>query len=322
MNNHGLRPRSSWNERVRMTSIPFVFLLLFGCFGNSFAKLQIVTTTPNLAAIAQAVGGDLVETRAIAGGAQDPHYVQARPSYARLMNRADLVIANGLELEVGWLGPLLESARNPRIRPGSAGFLDASTTVDRILEVPSGSVDRSQGDVHPFGNPHYDLDPRNGVLLARGIGRALSAVDSGHASTYGENAERYAAQLESKIATWKGTCAGLTGAPMVGFHKEWEYLADWLGFHMVGYVEDRAGIPPSPQHLAELAATLERLGTRRILRAPYNDERACRGVAERAGATVLTLPTQVGATPEIRTYEDLIGAILDPLCADIGERSH
>lgn len=304
---------------MRISSLTRWCLLAAACilFGAGAApaatKIHVVATTPNLASLAQSVGGDLVEVTAIANGHQDPHYVQARPSYARLINDADLVVANGLELEVGWLPPLLETARNPKVRPGSTGFLEASSAVTRILEVPTGSVDRSNGDVHPFGNPHLDLDPRNGIAIARAIGAALSRLDPSNAETYARNADAFAADLERRIADWKTKAATLEGRPLVSFHKEWEYLEDWLGFRLVGYVEDRAGIPPSPKHLADLTETMQRDKVERVVAACYNDVRACEGLAARAGAQVSVLPTQVGAVPEVKNYPDLFQVIIDTL---------
>jgi zinc/manganese transport system substrate-binding protein len=283
--------------------------------GAAQAKFHVVTTLPNLAALAGAVGGDLVEVESIAKGYQDPHYVQARPSYAKTVSQADLLIANGLELEVGWLPLLLESGRNPKVRPGNAGFLDASTLIDHILEVPTGGVDRSKGDVHPYGNPHLDLDPRNGLKIAHGIAEKLAELDPANADTYRKHADAYCAQLQQKIDAWKSQAAVLEGKPIVGYHKEWEYLESWLGFHLDGYVEDRPGIPPSPRHLSELVDRMQADGVKLIIAAPYDDSKSCEGVGRKAGASVLILPTQVGAEDGIKTYDDLFETIVTRLVA-------
>ncbi|MCC7141454.1 MAG: zinc ABC transporter substrate-binding protein [Candidatus Eisenbacteria bacterium] len=307
--------RSKTGARLLRAPWSACLLLLGLVLGHAEAKVQIVTTLPNLASIASEVGGEWVEVEAIAAGYQDPHYVQARPSYARRLRDADLLIANGLELESGWLPLLIDSARNPAVRPGSAGFLDAASAVPRILEVPGGPVDRSLGDVHPQGNPHLDLDPRNGVAIAAAISRSLAKIDPGHASVYEANHAAYARRLGDRIVAWETRAAGLRGQAFVAFHKEWEYFGDWLGLRLVGYVEDRAGIPPTPRHLLDLVSTMERESVGTILLAPYNDRKAAEGVAAKAGAEIRVLATQVGATAQVPRYEDLFEEALNALVA-------
>lgn len=304
-------------QGARLLRAPwFACLLLLGLvLGRAEATVRIVTTLPNLASIASEVGGEWVQAEAIAVGYQDPHYVQARPSYARLLRDADLLIANGLELETGWLPLLIDSARNPAVRPGSVGFLDAASAIPRILEVPGGPVDRSLGDVHPQGNPHLDLDPRNGLAIAAAIARSLASIDPGHASAYEENQAAYTRRLGERIAAWEARAAELRGRPFVAFHKEWEYFGDWLGLRMIGYVEDRAGIPPTPRHLLDLVAAMERESVTTILLAPYNDRKAAEGVAAKTGAEIRVLATQVGGTDEVTRYEDLFEQALDALLA-------
>jgi zinc/manganese transport system substrate-binding protein len=257
-----------------------------------------------------------VKVETIASGHHDPHYVQARPSYARLVNRADLLVVNGLELEIGWLPPLLEAARNPDVRPGRSGFLDASTALRRVLEVPEGPVDRSEGDVHPLGNPHYWLDPRNGVLIARALAEALARVDPDGEAGYRARADAFAARLEQRMVEWSARAAPLRGEPVAAYHKEWEYLADWLGFRVVGYVEDRPGIPPTPRHLAELTHTIGAEGVTRILAAPYNDLAACRALGGKTGARLVVLPASVDPEQAAGSYESMFDRIVGLLLSE------
>ena len=217
----------------------------------AFAALNVVTTVPDLAALAKAVGGDKATVTSLSKPTQDPHFVDAKPSEALLINRADLLIAVGLELELAWLPTLQLGARNARIQTGNPGFLDASQFV-KVLDVPTGQVDRSQGDVHPRGNPHYLLDPRAALAVARGIAARMEQLDPKNAATYRGNLEKFSAELEKARAGWEKRLAGLKGAPVVSYHKTTLYLADWLGFSPFAFLEPKAGIPPSPPHVAKV----------------------------------------------------------------------
>jgi zinc/manganese transport system substrate-binding protein len=275
-------------------------------------KVRVVATTPDLASIAEAVGGDRVEVRSIAKGYQDPHYVAAKPSYMRMLNRADLLIYIGLELEVGWLPLLIQGARNPRVVLGAAGHLDASEGI-QVLEVPSGQVDRSMGDVHPEGNPHYMLDPRNGLVVAETISALLEALAPEDHEVFASNTERYKRDLEGRIRGWEARAEGLSGLRVVTYHKQWEYLTHWLGLEIVDQVEDKPGIPPSPRHIASLVRRMKSEGIRVVICSNTVDPKPAGHLAERAGAQLLVLPTSVGGGPGTKTYADLFDTIVSQI---------
>ena len=274
-----------------------------------WAAVRVVTTTPDLAAIARTIGGAEVEVAAIARGDQDPHHIRAKPSYARLLNRADLLIYTGLELEVGWLPLLIQGGRNPRVAPGGPGHLDASNAID-ALEVPQGEVDRSMGDVHPQGNPHYMLNPRNGLAVAALIAERLQTLDPEHAALYNANLQSFAKEMVTHIALWEKRLAALRGHQFVAYHKQWEYLTNWLGLGIVDYIEDRAGVPPSPRHIAQLIANIPTAGVEAIIYANYNNPEHARQIADRTHVPTISLPISVGGEKDIKTYADLFETIV------------
>ncbi|MSR81986.1 MAG: zinc ABC transporter substrate-binding protein [Candidatus Latescibacteria bacterium] len=272
-------------------------------------KIHVVTTTPDLAAIARAVGGERVEVKAIARGDQDPHYLEAKPSYMSLVNKADLLIYNGLELEIGWLPLLIQGGRNPKVLSGQPGNLEASAGIS-VLELPSGEVDRSQGDVHPLGNPHYTLDPRNGLVIAQTIATRLQALDPGDAQTFSRNLKQFEQDLQQHLAQWEMRAKDLRGRRVVTYHKNLEYLANWLGLVVADYLEDKPGVPPSPRHIAELVGHMKRDNLAVILYANFQEAMAPERVASQANALALALPISVGGEPGIITYADLFETIL------------
>lgn len=286
--------------------------LALGVGTEAHAKLNIVTTTPDLAAIARAVGGELVEVKAIARGDQDPHYLEAKPSYMSLVNKADLLIYNGLELEIGWLPLLIQGGRNPKVLSGQPGNLEASAGIP-VLELPSGEVDRSQGDVHPLGNPHYTLDPRNGLIIAQTIAARLQMLDPGDAQTFSHNLKQFQQDLQQHLGQWETRAKDLRGRRVVTYHKNLEYLANWLGLVVADYLEDKPGVPPSPRHIAELVGHMKRDGIAVILYASFQEEMAPERVASQANALALALPISVGGEPGIATYADLFETILGRL---------
>lgn len=290
-----------------MKKIIFIFLCLFSF--PAFAKINIVTTIPDLAAIAQEVGGDLVDVKSIARGDQDPHFIEPKPSYAVLINRADLLIEVGLELEVGWLPVLLTQSRNPHVRRGEPGLLTASDGVG-LLEIPSGPIDRSQGDIHPYGNPHYWLDPRNGVIIANHIADRLAQLDPPNAAAYQANATHFKTDLSGKIKGWQAELAGIRGKTAVTYHKSYSYFARWSGLQVADYIEPKPGIPPSPTHVLALIDLIKREKIPLIITENYYDPKPSHELAERTGAKVITLPTSVGGEAGIKSYFDLFDTIV------------
>jgi len=283
------------------------------------APLKVVCTLTDLGWLAAEVGGEDTEVAVLCPGQYDPHFLPARPSLARELGKADLLCYNGLELEIGWLPALLEKARNPRIRPGTAGDLDCSQALSRVLDVPTGPVSRAQGDVHPLGNPHYLLDPRNGVLVAKLMAARMSELRPEAAERFQDRANRLAADLTPRIAAWREAAAPVRERPLVQYHTQWEYLADWLGLELLGAVEHRPGISPSPRHVEELEARGRATGVRELIAAPWNHLDAARKAADRMGAVLVELPAAVGALPEAVDYVAMFDLILARLLAAAGE---
>ncbi len=276
--------------------------------------LRVVCTTTELAALVASIGGQAVHVQAIVRGPQDPHHVQAKPSMMRLLNKADLLVYNGLQLEIGWLPLLIEGARNPRIsaqRLGqhAAGQLDASATI-APLEIPTGHVDRSMGDVHAEGNPHYMLDPRNAALVARAIAGHLSRMAPDRAEQFEGNLRVLLENLQVRQADWEQRAANWRGTEVISYHKQFEYLADWLGIAVTQYVEDRPGIPPGPRHIAELINYIKQHGIPIILQSTFADPKAAKLLAERTGARVVELPAAVGADDATDDYLQLMETIV------------
>lgn len=302
----------------RSTAAALVVLAALASPGAARAgRLQIVTTTADLAAIAAAIAGDHATVTSITAGDQDPHFVDAKPSYLVKLQRADLFVQVGLELEIGWAPNLLINARNARIQPGGDGFVDASEGIAR-LQVPS-AADRSMGDIHPYGNPHYWLDPANGRIIARNIAAGLRRVDAARAADYDARLADFERRLDEALERWKAVAAPLAGVPVVAYHNAFPYLEQRFGFEVVGFVEPKPGIPPSGRYIAELVAAMKRKNVRLIVTAPYDDAKTARLVAQQAGATIVTLAPSVGGVEGAGDYFSLFDVDLARLLAGLGE---
>lgn len=268
------------------------------------AALVVVTTTPDLAALARQVGGGAVEVKSLALPTQDPHFVDARPNLALLLNKADLLIIQGLELETGWLPVLQSGARNPKIQAGGGGFLDGSTLVP-VLEVPDASVTRAQGDIHRGGNPHYLMDPRNGAKVARGIAARLAKLDPANAAAFDQRAteiEKSASALASRMTA---AFAALDAAKrkVVVYHRSWIYFESWLGLTEAGAIEPKPGIPPDPGHVAQLMVGMRAQGVRAILTEEFYPQTTTKLLADKTGAGLLVIP---GGTGDAQGYVERI----------------
>jgi zinc/manganese transport system substrate-binding protein len=263
--------------------------------------VRIVTSTADFASIAQEVGGKRVEAVSLARGYQDPHFVEPKPSFILRLSRADLLIVAGLELEVGYLPPLLDQSRNNKIRPGSAGYLDASVGCE-ILERPSGVVTRAMGDVHPFGNPHYWLDPRNGRVIARAITAKLSALDPPGAAEYRTNLAAFEKKLSDGEKRWDALLGPFAGTEVVTYHNSWPNFLKRFKLKAAGYVEPKPGVPPSPAHTIELINLMRAKRIPVILMEPYFDERGPQSIGQKAGAKLLTFIPSVGGVPAAKDY--------------------
>jgi zinc/manganese transport system substrate-binding protein len=268
---------------------------------DAASKIQIMTATTDLAALAQEVGGDKVEVESIARGYQDPHFVDAKPSFLLKLKRADLLIVVGLELEIGWLPPLITQSTNPKIQVGAAGYLDASRFA-HILEIPTGQVTRAEGDVHPLGNPHYWLDPENGLRIAKGIADKLSEMRPSDASYFAQRYADFEQRLRQADQRWLAEMKPYEGRKIVTYHRSWPNFAEHFHINVTGYVEPRPGIPPTPQHTVELIQQMKREGTKVIVVEPYFDLKTPDAVARETGGKVLVLPPSVGGEKEITDY--------------------
>ena len=281
--------------------------------------LLVVTTTEDLAAIAREVGGERVTVAALCRGYQDPHYLDARPSYMVQLKKADLFVQVGRDLEVGWAPGLLNGARNPRILLGAPGFVDASSQV-QVLEIPA-SVSRAQGDVHPFGNPHYWLDPANGVPIARAIRDGLARVDGANAALYARRCADFEQRLAAATARWRQQARSLdlAGMKVVTYHRSWSYFAHAFGLQVVDVVEPKPGIPPSPNHVQRLVAGMKQGGVRLLLMEPWFDGRLAAKISRDTGVPLAIAPASVGAEPAIHTIFDLFDRQLALIGQALGE---
>lgn len=304
----------------KIVTIIFATLLIniFLLSQKVLAEVDVVTSVPDLAAITKAIGKDKVKVESLAKGYQDPHFVDAKPSYVLKLNRADLLIYNGLDLETGWLPTLITGSRNSRITSRSAsGNLDASSFVERKLEIPASPVDRSMGDVHPRGNPHYLLDPRNGITVARGIAERLGEIDAENSSFYESNYEQFKDHMVDKIATWEQELSSLEGAEIITYHTHWAYFNDWTGFSEVNTIEPKPGIPPSPSHVAKLVKDAGSRDISFVLAANYYPEKTAGEVASRIGVPFVRIPAMVGGTDEVNSYSGLFDVIIERITESV-----
>ena len=279
--------------------------------GAAPAALRVVASTPDVADMARQVGGERVTVETIAQGNQDPHKVPVKPSFVTKLNRADALVVNGLGLEHAFLPALLEVASNPKILPSGPAYIDASALV-QPLEVPS-SQDRSQGELHPLGNPHVSLDPVRGKLMAKAIAEGLARVDPAGASEYQAGLARFEALLDQKIAAWERLAAPLRGVKVVSYHQDLAYLADRYGLVLVGTIETKPGVPATAGHLEELIDTMKREQVKLVIREVAYEMPLAQTVAERTGARVATIATLVGGLPGADSYVAFVEANLRAL---------
>jgi ABC-type Zn uptake system ZnuABC Zn-binding protein ZnuA len=265
------------------------------------AQVKVVTSTTDLYDIAKAVGGNRISGTHVSEGYQDPHFVEAKPSFVLQLRNADVFAFVGLDLEIGWMPLLLDGARNPKIRPGGSGYVDVSKVIP-VIDVPQGNVDRSQGDVHPLGNPHYWLDPENGKRIARLFRDKFSQLDPAGAATYAKNEQAFEQRLDAAAKQWAPLLAQIKGKPVVAYHTSWRYFAEYTGMNIVGFMEPKPGVPPSPSHLAGLILTMKRAGAKTIIMEPFYDRKTADFVAKETGAKVLVLPPSVGGVKGLNDY--------------------
>jgi ABC-type Zn uptake system ZnuABC Zn-binding protein ZnuA len=265
------------------------------------AGLNVVATTEDLASIAREIGGDKITVVALAKGYQDPHFVDPKPSFIFEVSRADLLIVVGRELEIGWLPPLINSSRNSKIQVGANGYLDASLNV-KIMEIPTGQITRAMGDVHPQGNPHYWLDPENGRRIAMAIRDKLIQLDPADKATFDARYADFDKRLADAEKRWDATMLPYKGTKIVSFHRSWPNFVDRFGLNVIGYVEPKPGIPPSPAHTIDVIGEMKSQGVKLIIVEPYFDLKTPKAIASQVGGTVLVLAPSVGGTKEATDY--------------------
>ena len=279
------------------------------------AQLKVVATTPDLASVAREIGGDKVNVIALAKPTEDPHFVDAKPSFIVTLNRADALVEGGAELELGWLPPLLENSRNSRVAAGAPGRIVASEGM-RLLEIPT-SFDRSKGDIHSLGNPHFMIDPAAAKVVARNIASHFDQLDPKNATTYNTNLARFNSRIDAKLAEWQKQLAPYRGAKIVTYHRDFIYFAQRFGLSIVDELEPKPGISPSPAHLAQVIGEMKRNNVKVILVQPFQNRKTAETVARQTGATVVDAPQQPGVGKDTDNYfenmDNLVRAIAGAL---------
>jgi ABC-type Zn uptake system ZnuABC Zn-binding protein ZnuA len=276
---------------------------VFICAAPLTAKPLVVATVTDLASIAGYIGGDYINVDYIAPGPMDPHQVELKPSHAMKLVRADAVIRIGVNQD-DWIFPLIDNSRNTRIRMGNPAHIDASHGV-KIIDIPVGMVDRSLGDVHAGGNPHYMLDPRNGLVVARNLTARFSILFPEHKSHFEANLAKFEAELESKMEEWQPMVDVIKGNTIAVYHKHWGYFAEFLDVDMSIQLEPKPGIPPTPAHLRGVIEEIKSRNVPLIIQNVWHERRSAQSVARNTGAKVLVLPGQVRAVRGVNTYFDL-----------------
>jgi zinc/manganese transport system substrate-binding protein len=295
------------NSINRWLSMAVTAALLLAC-APSFARVNVFACLPEWAALATELGGDKVTVYQASNALQDPHRIEARPSLVARMRSADLAICTGAELEIGWLPVLQQTAGNQKVQPGQPGYIAAADFVDR-LEVPT-RLDRAEGDIHPAGNPHIQLDPHNVAKVGLVLTQRLEQIDAANAPYYQARSKDFQARWNQAIARWEKDAAPLRGMRIVPYHKDTVYLIKWLGLVEVMNVEPKPGIPPSAGHLSDLVARLKGGAADVISRSAYQDPKAVISLGEKTNLPVVELPYTVGGTPGAK---DLFGLFDDSI---------
>ena len=281
-----------------------VMLMLLASFAGADAKIRVVTTIPDLADMARNIGGDLLEIKSLATGVEDVHAVPMKPSLATILNRADVLLLMGLEMEHAFLPGLLEAARNPKILRDAPGYIDCSVYITP-LEVPT-RLDRALGDVHPMGNPHFNLDPVAGKAIARAIADGLTRNSPENGATFKKNLAAYLATLDAAIARWQREAAPLRGVKFISYHPDLLYFAERFGMEAAGTIEIRPGVDPTPGHIVELQERMRREGVKLVVRERHYPAGLAETIAQRTGAKLVELPAMVGGVPEAKDYVSFI----------------
>lgn len=305
---------TSLHRRIRFQSWMIVACVFTVASAN--AKLKVVATTPDFAAVASEIGGDQVAVVSLGKPTEDSHFVDAKPSLVLKLNRADVLIEGGAELEIGWLPPLMDSARNPKILRGAPGNVIASEGI-QMLDVPV-VLDRSMGGVHPVGNPHFMTDPVNALILAKRLTDAFSQLDSKSSDYFHANLQRFSDLLTRKLAEWQSRLAPFRGRHLVAYHNSWPYFARRFGLRIEMFLEPKPGLPPTPAHLAQVMARMKQENARVIIVQPYLNRRTAETVARNTGATVVDVSSFPGGVKGtegsyLKLMDHLVGSIAEAL---------
>src|SRR6187455_1952172 len=288
----------------------------FAGTATAHAQLKVVTSTTDLYDSAKQVGGNKITATHIGEGYQDPHFIEAKPSFVLQLRDADVWAFVGLDLEIGWMPLLLQGARNPKLQPGQTGYIDVSRAIS-VLDMARGNVDRSQGDVHPLGNPHYWLDPENGRRIAKAVQAKLAQKDPANAAYYAQRAADFDKRLTEAQQRWKSMMAPYKGLKVVTYHRSWPNFADAFGIEVIGYVEPKPGIPPTPQHTLDVIQAMRAQGIKLIIVEPYFDSKTPNSIASQTGGKVLVLPPSVGGVPAASDYLKLFDTNINLLVGAI-----
>jgi ABC-type Zn uptake system ZnuABC Zn-binding protein ZnuA len=303
---------------IRIVFAPLLAVLLAT---PALADLKVATSLSDLASVAQWVGGKHVEAQSLCRGYEDPHFVPAKPSLMKAIQHADVFVSVGLELDTGWLPLVLPGSRNPKIQAGAKGFVDASDGI-AVLEKPTGTVSRAEGDIHPLGNPHYYADPKNLEVVADHLAQVFSNLDPPNAADYASNAKAFDEKMETSLAKWETQMAPYKGASIVTYHKNFVYFAERFGLKLFGTVEPKPGIPPTPRHLSELAEAMKQAGVKVVLYQPYYSADASRELATKAGGVAVEIATEAGGvqgTDDVfAKFDTLVSSVAGALAGKSG----
>jgi zinc/manganese transport system substrate-binding protein len=281
--------------------------------GSVHAKLNVVTTLPDYASLAHEIGGDLVNVTVMAKPTEDPHFVDARPSFVVQLRMADVLIEGGAELEIGWLPPLLQNARNPKIEAGQPGRVVASQNI-HLMNIPA-SASRAAGDVHALGNPHFMTDPIIAKAVAEHIAQAFSKIDAPYSGTYDGNYKKFEAAINAKLQEWGTAMLPFKGQSVVAYHDSWPYFAHRFGINIDIFLEPKPGIPPSPSHLAEVISQMKAQKIKAIIVEPFHDRKIAERAASATGAKVVDFAQYPGALPNSDSYIKLMDVLIARLSA-------
>ena len=284
---------------------------------TAFADLKVAASLSDLASVAEFVGGKHVSVMSLCKGYQDPHFVPAKPSLMKAIQDADVFISVGLELDGGWLPMVLPGSRNPKIQPGAKGFVDASEEVE-ILDKPTGTLSRAEGDVHPLGNPHYYLDPKNLMVVADHLAKVFTELDPTNTADYAANAKAFDEKMTKALKKWTADMKPYAGSSLVTYHKNFTYFLHRFELKLFGTVEPKPGIPPSPRYLSETAEAMKKAGVKVVLYQPFYDTDTSKQLAEKAGGVALEVPSEVGGVPEAKDVFSKFDFIIQTLIKNLG----